>query len=506
VRIKGLMSTAASRAWLGVALAGFAVALLVLVLSLIPRLSAGQQVIDAAEPAFADQRVSGTRAGVSLLSQYVDLADPLLTARGGGSQDVRSLVRLIRRELGLSSAQVRKILRREAPHTEALMRALPLSGVADEVPRLTAYLATTLTVSEDELAATVEQDFPRIAQLLTTLPNVTDTWYDVPGIEGLTRVGLDKPVRTVPGLRKYLRDDVVPLTVEHKRDVQRLDGRGGIGYIPYLLLFGGLALFAYGLLQARRATVTAPGRRSWTFVVATGALLVALVAGGQYVPRLGGAQKLIADFEPVFAQERVNGLTIGWDTVHEAIVLGDPIMTPAGGAARETPRLYRLVAERTGRKHGEVRRALRRRAPRTTALLDALPLTAVAAEVPKLVAYLSRALDLRRAKLVARLRRRAPALTQALLAAPPVTTGWTAMPGTAELTRFDDVTPVRTMPALDEYLRQDLITLLDEQRAHFDRFASGQPPIQSLAPALLILGLVVMLYGAVMMKLVGRRY
>jgi hypothetical protein len=361
-------------------------------------------------------------------------------------------------------------------------------------------------VSEDELAATIEQDYPRIAQLLTTLPNVTDTWYDVPGIEGLARAGRDKPVRTVPGLRKYLRDDVVPLTVERNHDFQRLAGRGGIGYIPYLLLFAGLALFAYGLLQARRAAVTAPGRRSWTFVVVIGALLVALVAGGQLFPRLGGAQRIISDFEPVFAAERVDGLTIGWETVHEAIVLGDPIMTPAGGAALEAPRLYRLVAERTGRKRGDVRRALARRAPRTIALLDALPLTAVAAEVPKLVAYLARALHVRRAKLVARLRRRAPALTQALLAAHPVTTGWTSMPGTAELTRFDDVTPVRTMPALDEYLRQDLIALLGDQRAHFDRLASGQPPIQRLAPALLILGVVVMLYGVVMMRLVGRRY
>ena len=500
------MSTAASRAWLGVALVGFAVVALVLVLSLIPRLSAGQQVIDATEPAFADQRVPGTRAGVSLLSQYVDLVDPLLTARGGGSRQVRSLVRLIRRELGLSSAQVRKLLRREAPRIEALMRALPLTGVADEVPRLTAYLATTLTMSEDEIAATIEQDFPRLAQLLTTLPNVTDTWYDVPGVEGLTRVARDKPVRTVPGLRKYLRDDVVPLTVEHKHEVQGLAGRGGIGYIPYLLLFGGLALLAYGLLQARRATITAPGRRSWAFVVATGALLVALVGAGQLFPRLGGAQRLVADFEPVFAQERVQGLTIGWDTLHEAVVLGDPIITPAGGAAREAPRLYRLVAERTGRKRGDVRRALRRRVPRTIALLDALPLTLVAAEVPKLFAYLSRALRLRPSKLVARLRRRAPALTQALLAAPAVTTGWTAMPGAAELTRFDDVTPVRTLPALDEYLRQDLVTVLGEQRAHFDRFASGPPPIQRLAPALLILGLLVMLYGGLMMRLVGRRY
>jgi hypothetical protein len=79
--MKGLMSTAAARAWLGVALIGFVVVVLVLVLSLIPRLSSGQEVIDSAAPAFTDERVAGTRAGVNLLSQYVDLADPLLTAR-----------------------------------------------------------------------------------------------------------------------------------------------------------------------------------------------------------------------------------------------------------------------------------------------------------------------------------------------------------------------------------------------------------------------------------------
>jgi len=504
--MKGLMSTAASRAWLGVALVGFAVAALVLVLSLIPRLSAGQRVIDATEPAFADERVAGTRAGVSLLSEYVDLVDPLLTARGGAHEDVRALVALMRRELGLSSAQVRKILRREAPHTEALMRALPLTGVADEVPRLTAYLATSLTISEDELAATIEQDFPRIAQLLTTLPNVTDAWYDVPGIEGLSRVAGGKPVRTVPDLRKYLRDDVVPLAADHKDEFQHLAGRGGIGYIPYVLLIAGLALFAYGLPQARRATVTAPGRRSWAFVIAGGGLLVVLVVAGQYVPRLGGGQKLVTAFEPVFAQERVKGLTIGFDTVHEAIVAGDPIMTRAGGVSGETPRLYRLVADRTGRKPGGVRRTLSRRVPRTIALLDALPLTTVAAEVPRLVAYLARALRMSRARVVALLRRRAPALTQALLAAPAVTVGWTAMPGTAELTRVDEVTPVRTMPALDDYLRQDLIPVLGEQRANFDRLASGRPSLGTIARALLILGLVLMLYGAAMRRLVGRRY
>lgn len=506
MRITGLMSTAASRAWLGVAVVGLATVALVVALSLIPRLSAGQDVIDSAEPAFTDERLTGTRAGVELLSQYVDFADPLLTARGGAAKEVRSLVRLIRRELGISSAQARKILRREAPHAEALMRALPLEGVADEIPVLTAYLATTMTLSEDQLAATLEQSFPRLAQVLTTLPSVTDAWHDVPGIEGLTRLSRGKPVRTVPGVRKYVRDDVVPLTVEHKDDFRSLAGTGGIGYIGYLLALLGLALFVYGLAQSRRAARSkAPGKLSWSVVVGVGVFIILLVAAGQYFPRFDGGEKLVSGFEPVFAQDRVTAASIGFDTIHEAVVLGDPIMTRRGGAWAETPQLYRLVAQRSGRRAGEVRGALIRRAPRTIALLDALPMTRVSREVPRLLTYLARALRMKQDEVVSLLRRRAPGLTRALLAAPTVTAGWNAAPGTGELTRFDGVTPVRTMPAIDDYLRQDFLGVFVKERAHFETFA-GKPALDTIAPAVLILGVFVLLYGGSMMQLVARRY
>ena len=265
--MKGLLSTGASRAWLGVAFAGLAVVLLVLALSLIPRLSAGQRVIDAAEPAFSDERVAGTVAGVNLISKYVDVADPLLTRRGGASREVRSLIRLMRRKMGLSTAQVRRILRREAPHVEALTRALPLDGVADEVPTLTSYLAVILGMTEEQVGATLEQDFPRISQSLTALRNTSDAWYDVPGIDGLTRLSRAKPVSTVPGLRKYYRDDLVPLMAERRKEFQDLAGSGGVGYIPYLLLLLGILLLAFGVLKASSAATRARGscrgRSSW---------------------------------------------------------------------------------------------------------------------------------------------------------------------------------------------------------------------------------------------------
>lgn len=504
--MKDWLSTGAARAWFGVALVGLVVIALVFALMLIPRLGSGQKVLDAAEPALTDARVDGTQAGVFTLSQYVDVLDPLLTRRGGGSDEVPQLSGYLQRKLGLSEEQVRRILRREAPHTQALMRALPLDGIAAEVPRLTAYLATIMGLPEEELAAILERDFPRISQSLTALSNTADAWYDVPGIDGLTRLRADKPVRTVPSLRKYLRDDVVPLTVAQRENFQDLAGWGGIGYIPFMLLALGAALLAFGLLGVRRARKLAPGKLSWGLVVAAGVLLLVVVGGGQYFPRLGGAQEAIDDFEPVFSQDRVRATANGVDTIHDAVAFGDPVMTPAGGAAREAPRLYRLVAQRTGRKSDDVRRALRRRAPQTTALLSAIPLTEVAKEIPGLLAYLRKALRMSRKQVVAALRKRTPRLAQALLTTPAVARGWTAIPGTEQMTRFDGLTPVRSMPDFDDYLREDLVAVLSAEREDFETLAGGRPSLDKLAPLLLVIGLFVMLYGVIMMRFVARRY
>jgi hypothetical protein len=196
----------------------------------------------------------------------------------------------------------------------------------------------------------------------------------------------------------------------------------------------------------------------------------------------------------------------GADSLHEAIAFGDPIMTAAGGAAAEVPRLYRFIAQRTGRSTDAVRGALRKRAPHTSALLNALPLTAVADELPDLTRYLRRALRPGRGDLDATLRKRTPALAQVLAALPPATAQWDAIPSTAGMTRFDELTPVRTVAQLDEYLRQDLIRALVNEREDFQTFATKWPPVDTFAPLMLILGLTVMLYGGLMMQFVSRRY
>ncbi len=504
--MKELLSTGASRAWAGVALAGLVIIALVFGLALIPRLGAGQRVIDAATPAFADTRIEGTQAGLNTISQYVDVVDVLLTRRGGGLRDAEALIVLMRRKLGVSTEQVRKILRREAPRTEALTRALPLAAIADEVTPLTIYLATILGTTVEEVGALLERDFPHISQSLTALRNTGDAWYDVPGIDGLTRLSGGKPVRTVPGLRKYYRDDLVPLLAKDKQEFRSLAGTGGVGYIPYLLLALGIVVFAMGVLQARRTKRITPGKLSWCLVVGTGVLIVVLVLAALYFPRFSGAQQITTDFKPVFTQERVRAAANGADSLHEAIAFGAPIMTASGGAAGEVPRLYRFLAQRTGRSTDDVRGALRRRVPRTSALLNALPLTAVADELPDLTRYLRRALRPGRGDLDATLRRRAPAFARVLAALPPATAQWDAIPSTGRMTRFDGLTPVRTVPQLDDYLRQDLLRVLVNEREDFQTFANRWPPVDTFAPLMLILGLAVMLYGGLMMQFVSRRY
>jgi hypothetical protein len=501
--MKGLLSTAASRAWLGVAAVGVVMLALVLGMRLLPRLSAGQEVIDAAKPAMTDRAVAGEVAGATLLSRYVDLAGPLVTAKGGAARELPSLVRTIRRRTGMSSRRARALLRREAPHTDALLRALPFSGVARERGRLTQMLSSTLNITPDDLQDQLARSFPRLYQTLAELPSVTGGWRDVPGIEDLTRFD-GTAVKTVPELRDYLRDDVIGMLAEEKDHFQALAGSGGIGYIPYLLLIVGIVAIAFGLSQARRAASHPPGRVAWGLVVALGVLIVAIVGALHYSSRLDGADTMTRRFEPAFDAQRVAGDRAGIDLLVQVVQFGDPIATATGGAADEVPKLVAYVSSQAGLSQRQVRRRLRRAAPRTTALLDAIPLSAVAHEVPHLLAVLSRRMRIGHDRLVRTLRRRAPGLTRSLLAVGPLTTGWNAIPGTEGLESFDASTPVRSLPDFVDYLDKDVVPVFETQQQHFRTLSDASPRLGVLPEALLVMGVLVALYGAAMVLLMTR--
>jgi hypothetical protein len=499
--MRGLLSTAASRAWMGVVAAGVVVVAIVLGLQLLPRLTAGQEVIDAAKPAMTAAAVEGEVAGTKHLSEYVDLVDPLLTRGGGGSEEVDSLVALVARRTGISRARARAFLRREAPRTEALLRALPLTGVADERNRLATYLATTLNVTAEDLQDQLAREFPGLFQTLAELTGVTDGWYDVPGIEGLARFNADKPVRTVPGLRKYLRDDLVGTVQEEQDRFEALAGKGGIGYIPTLLLVIGAGLIVFGLVHARWSRHHPSGRIAWGAVAVVGLLIAAIVGALGYFPRLSGAKTTIARFEPAFERPRVEGLRAGSEFLVRAVRFGDPIATRRGGAAAEVPRLVTFVSGQAGVSEAQVRRRLREVAPRTFALLEAIPLSAVAREQPALRRRLARTLRAPGDRLERALRRAAPGLTQALLASGPVTAGWNAIPGTEDLRRFDGVTGVRSAPEFAAYLDGDVVPLFEAQGENFDTLAGTWPPVDVLPIVIVAFGGILLIYGVTMLFL-----
>ncbi len=501
--MKGLLSTAASRAWLGVIVVGLVVVGFVLGLQLIPRLSAGQAVLDATEPVITDQAIAGEVAGTKMLSRYVDLVDPLLT-KGGGASEVSTFITTIARRANLSERRTRALLRREAPHTAALLRALPFSGIARERDRLTGYLSSTLNIPEEEVQNLLASSFPKLFATLSALPGVTSGWRNVPGIQGLTRFDGSTAVKTVPDYRDYVRDDLVGGLSSERERFQALAGSGGIGYIPVFLLIVGIVLAAFGLLHARWSVNGPSGKIAWGFVVAIGVVTLVIVGALQVFPRLNGAQKTLTALAPAFDEQRVTGTRAGIDLTTQAVSFGDPIMTAAGGAAAEVPKLVALVAERTGQSKSRVRARLADAAPRTSALLEAIPLSAVAKEVPGLLAVLSRRLDMGGDELVSTLRKRAPGLTQALLAVGPVTAGWRQVPGTEGLTRLDTAMPVRSMPAFADYLDKDVVPVLESQRRDVDRFASPWPPIDVLPGIMLAVGVLLTIYATAMLLLVTK--
>jgi len=497
--MKGLLSTAASRAWLGVVVLGVVVVAAVFGLQLISRLTDGQKVLDAAKPVVAEGAVRGEAGGAKLLSQYVELADPLVT-KGGAAREVPKLIALIARRSDVSEERARDYLRDEAPRTAALLRSLPFSGVDRERNDLTVFLATTLNTTAENLQDVLARDFPNIFQLLAELPSVTGGWRNVPGVENLTRFD-GEPVKTLPEYRDYVREDLVGTLASESGEVRSLAGSGGIGYIPYLLLAVGIVLIGFGLLHARWSRHHPSGRFAWAAVVAIGVVLLVAVGALSYFQRLSGAETALERLEPAFEQQRVTGTRAGLDLVEQTVSFGDPIVTARGGAAGEVPRLAAYVAERTGSTRDQVRERLRGAAPKTSALLEAIPLSGVSSEVSGLLTSLARRFGVSRREVLRTLRRETPGIAQALVALKPVTAGWNAIPGTDGLERISDGAPVRTLPAFSNYLETDVVPVLESERAHFEQLADRWPPISALAAIVVAIGALLAIYATAMMFL-----
>jgi len=121
-------------------------------------------------------RVDGLRAGTDLVVQTVRFADPLVTTAGGGADEVPKLEIYVAEQTGLTERQVRGRLKDAVPHTAALLEAIPLTEVSQEVSPLLAVMARKLGYSGDKLIVTLRKRTPGLAQALESVAPVTSGW------------------------------------------------------------------------------------------------------------------------------------------------------------------------------------------------------------------------------------------------------------------------------------------------------------------------------------------
>jgi hypothetical protein len=249
LNLRGPVSRGRAMASASVVLAvGVGVVALVVVVSLVPRVSNGQKLLDALRPANDAARVEGDRGGIEMVSAIVDTEDPIMTAQGGAAAEVPKLIAFVSQQTGLSQAEVVAALQENFPHTTALLQTIPLSSVTAELPGLFIFLEKALGVSEAELLAALKTNFPGLAQSITNLPAVTNGWDNVPNADGFTRFD-GTPIKTVPGVRTYFSSDVIPVLETQRGNYENLVSISNIDFIGPLVLAVGIIVTIYGLLM-----------------------------------------------------------------------------------------------------------------------------------------------------------------------------------------------------------------------------------------------------------------
>jgi hypothetical protein len=234
---------------------------------------------------------------------------------------------------------------------------------------------------------------------------------------------------------------------------------------------------------------------AWAGVTLLGVIVMILVVSWQLFPRLDAAQSLVDDLNPAFTVDRVKGDRAGVEIVSAATNVGDA-MVHADGAAAEVPRFIDFIAEQTGRSREATEATLKRDHPYFNGVLTSMPLPAVSAELPKIVHYLGTLLFMTPDQVDHMLQTEYPKIYQVVVNLPKLTAGWDNIPGTEKLTRSDG-TPVLTMPQMRDYLSQEVVAPVERQQGNF-RPLGTRGGVGFLAPLLLALGIVVIMFGTAM--------
>ncbi|MCH7789339.1 MAG: hypothetical protein IH940_07835 [Acidobacteria bacterium] len=259
---KSVTRNSNSLAWIVVVVAGLVVLAIVAGLDLHQRLDAGQRVLDGARPIFTEERVVGERVGIGMISSVTDMLDPIVDAEGGAADEVVPLVQLVAGATGLSDAEVLAALETNFPHTYHLLLALPLDGVSAEIPALLDFVAANSELADggevlDAIAATT----PNLAQAITNLIVVTDGFRLIPGIEPLTRFD-GSPVLSVPDISDFFGQDVVPAVRDVTDDYRTLDTTAPpVDVFPALLLTIGILVSIYAVAMLIIVSAAVPSRK-----------------------------------------------------------------------------------------------------------------------------------------------------------------------------------------------------------------------------------------------------
>jgi hypothetical protein len=234
--------------WSVVTLVGVIVGGGVLVLGLFPRLDGGQRVLDGLRPAFVEERVVGMEVGVGIVNNVANMADPIVDAQGGAADEVGPLVELVSGATGLAPGDVLAAIEANFPHTYHLLLTLPLDQVSAEIPGLLTFVADNSDLADaGAVLSAIGANTPRLAQAITNLLVVTDGFREIPGIDPLTRFD-GSPVRSIPELRDYFADDVVPGVRAVTADFRTLDTTPPpVDVFPPLLLIVGILVIIYGV-------------------------------------------------------------------------------------------------------------------------------------------------------------------------------------------------------------------------------------------------------------------
>ena len=241
---------------------------------------------------------------------------------------------------------------------------------------------------------------------------------------------------------------------------------------------------------------------AWFVVVVAGLVVLAIVFGLELHPRFDAGQRVLDGARPEFTEERVVGDRVGITMIDSVANTYDPIIDAQGGAAGEVGTLVELVAGATGLAAADVLAAIEANFPHTYHLLLTLPLDQVSAEIPGLLTFVADNSDLADADAVlAAIAATTPRLAQAITNLVVVTENWRDVDGTVGVTRFDGVTAVDSVPEIRDFFAVDVVTAVETVAPDFRDLDEPWPEVGLIATILTIIGVVVVVFGLLMLGL-----